>query len=62
MNVVNFNHGRDRGRGQGIYHGRGRDNYYYCGGRSNNLNFKRTRRNNDHKVKASQNKHSKSDE
>ena len=55
-NVVNFNHGRDcgRGHGRGRDHGRGRNNYYFRGGRSYNPNFKRTTRNDDHRGKAPQ--------
>ena len=52
---VNFNCGRGRGRGhdhdRGRDHGRGRNYYYFCDSRSYNLNFKRTTRNDDHKVK-----------
>ena len=48
VNVVNFN---NHGCGRGHDRDRGRNNYYFCGSRSNNPNFKRTTRNDDHKVK-----------
>ena len=57
MNVVNFNN-----RGRRHDRGRGRNNYYFCGGRSNHPNFKRTTQNNDHKEKTPQDKNSKGDE
>ena len=60
-NVVNFNHGHGRGCGWTRDRDRERNNYYFCADHSSNPNFKRTTQNDDHKVKAPQNKNSKSD-
>ena len=40
----------------------GKNYYYFYGGHSNNPNFKRTTRNDDHKGKTPQNKNLQSDE
>ena len=57
-----MNLNRGQGCGWSSDRGRGRKNYYFCGGGSNNSNFKSTTRNDNHKAKVSQNKNSKNDE
>lgn len=41
VNLMNFNHGRDHGRGQVEDHGKSRNYYYFRGSHSNSPNFKR---------------------